>query len=113
MFGLGMGEILIILVFALIFLGPKRLPELAKTIGKGLRDFQRAKQGLMDDINDVDVEEPKEATSQKTSEQWQETPEEDEHANVKAHHPDGDTALEAEFEEVKPGEDQQTKKSNS
>lgn len=51
MFGLGMSEVLIIFVIALIFIGPKKLPELAKNIGKGLREFQRAKNGLMDDIN--------------------------------------------------------------
>jgi Tat protein translocase TatB subunit len=50
MFGLGFSEILIILVLALIFIGPKKLPEMAKNIGKGLREFQRAKQGLFDDI---------------------------------------------------------------
>ena len=56
MFGLGMGEIIIILVFALIFIGPKKLPEIAKNIGKGMREFQRAKQGLMDEINRTPTE---------------------------------------------------------
>ncbi|HET6922895.1 MAG TPA: twin-arginine translocase TatA/TatE family subunit [Anaeromyxobacteraceae bacterium] len=42
MFGLGFGEILIILVLALILLGPARLPEVAKQLGKGLRDFRKA-----------------------------------------------------------------------
>ena len=50
MFGLGMGEVLLILVLALIFIGPKKLPDLAKNIGKGMRDFQRAKDGLLDQI---------------------------------------------------------------
>ncbi|HDL52910.1 MAG TPA: twin-arginine translocase subunit TatB, partial [Proteobacteria bacterium] len=39
MLGMGMQEILIILVVALIVIGPKRLPELAKTLGKGLAEF--------------------------------------------------------------------------
>lgn len=47
MFGLGIGEILIILAFALIFIGPKKLPELAKSLGKGLREFQRAKDEIL------------------------------------------------------------------
>jgi sec-independent protein translocase protein TatB len=42
MFGLGTGEILIILVLALILLGPQKLPEAAKSIGKGLRQISRA-----------------------------------------------------------------------
>lgn len=41
MFGLGMGEILIILVLALLLLGPTKLPEAAKQLGKGLREFRK------------------------------------------------------------------------
>ncbi|MCR9204916.1 MAG: twin-arginine translocase TatA/TatE family subunit [Halobacteriovoraceae bacterium] len=56
MFGLGAGEILIILVFALIFIGPKKLPELARNLGKGIREFQKAKDELtgelMTQVND-------------------------------------------------------------
>ncbi|MGB0453462.1 MAG: twin-arginine translocase TatA/TatE family subunit [Bacteriovoracaceae bacterium] len=51
MFGLGIGEVLLIFVFAIIFIGPKKLPDLAKSLGKGIRDFQRAKNDLLDDIN--------------------------------------------------------------
>ena len=46
MFGLGMGEVAIILVIALIFIGPKKLPQLAKGLGKGLREFQNAAKGV-------------------------------------------------------------------
>ncbi len=46
MFGLGVGEILVILVIALIFIGPKKLPELAKGLGKGMREFQNAMRGI-------------------------------------------------------------------
>ena len=42
MFGLGMQEIIVIFVLALDLLGPKKLPELAQTLGKFMRDFQRA-----------------------------------------------------------------------
>lgn len=51
MFGLGAGELFIIFVFALIFIGPKKLPELAKGLGKGIREFQKAKNDLMDEVN--------------------------------------------------------------
>lgn len=46
MFGLGMGEVAIILVIALIFIGPKKLPQIAKGLGKGLREFQNAARGV-------------------------------------------------------------------
>lgn len=46
MFGLGVGEVLVILVVALIFIGPKKLPELAKGLGKGFREFQGAMKGI-------------------------------------------------------------------
>jgi sec-independent protein translocase protein TatB len=41
MFGLGAGEIVIILVLALILLGPQKLPDAAKQLGKGLREFRK------------------------------------------------------------------------
>jgi len=50
MFGLGIGEIVIILFVALIFIGPKKLPELAKSLGKGFREFQNAANGLKETI---------------------------------------------------------------
>jgi sec-independent protein translocase protein TatB len=50
MFGLSFGEIAIIAVLALLLLGPERLPEAAKTIGKGLRDFRRATEDLKGQI---------------------------------------------------------------
>ena len=46
MFGLGFGEILIILVLALVLLGPQKLPEVAKQLGKGFRDFKKATDDL-------------------------------------------------------------------
>lgn len=42
MFGLSFWEIAIILVVALIILGPKKLPELARSLGKGIREFRKA-----------------------------------------------------------------------
>jgi sec-independent protein translocase protein TatA len=50
MFGLGMGELVLIFLIALIFIGPKKLPELAKGLGKGIRDFQNAAKGFSDQV---------------------------------------------------------------
>jgi sec-independent protein translocase protein TatA len=41
MFGIGMQELLIILVIALIVVGPRKLPELAKSLGRGFAEFKR------------------------------------------------------------------------
>ncbi|BDG09752.1 Sec-independent protein translocase protein TatB [Anaeromyxobacter paludicola] len=46
MFGLGFGEILIVLVLALVLLGPQKLPEAAKQLGKGMREFKKATDDL-------------------------------------------------------------------
>lgn len=50
MFGIGFPELLMILVVALLVIGPKKLPELAKSLGKGLAEFRRATDDLKDTI---------------------------------------------------------------
>jgi Tat protein translocase TatB subunit len=42
MFGIGMPELLLILALALIVIGPKKLPDIAKALGRGLAEFKRA-----------------------------------------------------------------------
>ena len=56
MFGLGMWEILIILALALIFIGPKKLPDLARNLGRGLREFRNAANEIRVDFQRVDDE---------------------------------------------------------
>ena len=55
MFGIGMPEMILIVVVALIVLGPKKLPELAKSLGRALREFKKATTELKESI-DVDNE---------------------------------------------------------
>lgn len=43
MFNFGAGELFLIFAIALLFLGPKKLPELAKALGKSIREFNRAR----------------------------------------------------------------------
>lgn len=45
MFGLGPMELVVIAAAALLLFGPKRLPEFAKNLGKGIRDFKKALDG--------------------------------------------------------------------
>lgn len=51
MFGLGAGELFLIFVIALLFLGPKKLPELAKGLGQAIREFQKARDEMMNEVN--------------------------------------------------------------
>ena len=51
MFGLGAGELLLIFVIAILFLGPKKIPELAKGLGQAVREFQKARDDMMNEIN--------------------------------------------------------------
>jgi TatA/E family protein of Tat protein translocase len=63
MFGIGFQEMLIILVVVLIFFGPKRLPDLAKSLGKGIAEFKKASEEVRKGIEDVVKEESAEGTT--------------------------------------------------
>jgi len=59
MFGLGPTELIVILIVALLFLGPKRLPDLASGLGKAIRSFRKATRDLSDQIEvDESVRKP-------------------------------------------------------
>ncbi|WP_456384309.1 Sec-independent protein translocase subunit TatA/TatB [Persephonella sp.] len=55
MFGIGLSELIVIFIVALLVLGPKRLPEVARTLGK----FYREIKSTVDEVKEVVVEEPK------------------------------------------------------
>lgn len=63
MFGLGFGELVLIFLIALIFIGPKKLPELAKGLGKGIREFQNAAKGFSDQLQDDQTTTHKQVTN--------------------------------------------------
>jgi len=58
MFGIGFPELLVILVVALLVFGPAKLPELARSLGRGLAEFRRASTDLRQSLNEA-VEEPR------------------------------------------------------
>jgi Tat protein translocase TatB subunit len=53
MFGIGMTELMVIFVIGLLVLGPKRLPELARSLGRTLAEFRRASTDLRQEFHDV------------------------------------------------------------
>jgi TatA/E family protein of Tat protein translocase len=58
MFGIGFQEMLIILVVVLVLFGPKRLPDLARSLGKGIAEFKKASEEVRQGINEAMKEEP-------------------------------------------------------
>lgn len=62
MFGIGMPEMLVILALALIVLGPKKLPDIAKSLGRAMREFKRATSEFKETISmDEDFSDVKKA----------------------------------------------------
>jgi Tat protein translocase TatB subunit len=53
MFGIGMSELIVIALIALFVVGPKKLPDLAKSLGKGFNEFRRATDEVKDNIKDT------------------------------------------------------------
>ena len=51
MFGIGAPELILILVVGLIVFGPGKLPEMGRTLGKGLREFRKASNALTQAMN--------------------------------------------------------------
>jgi Tat protein translocase TatB subunit len=53
MFGIGMPELLVIAVIALLVVGPKKLPDIAKALGKGLSEFRKVTESATDTIKET------------------------------------------------------------
>lgn len=62
MFDIGGGELMLILIAVLIFFGPKKLPELAQSLGRGIREFKRAQREFTDHINQAIDQEQQRST---------------------------------------------------
>ena len=59
MFGsFGFSEILVIMLLALLLFGPKRLPELARSLGKGLNELRRAAEDVKSELDLSDIDKP-------------------------------------------------------
>ena len=53
--GIGFPELLIVLVIALIVLGPKKLPEVGRSLGRGMREFKDSISGITGDDDEDDT----------------------------------------------------------
>lgn len=59
MFKFGMGELVVILLIILLLFGASRLPEIARSLGKSIKEFKKAGKELKDGVEDVTKEEKK------------------------------------------------------
>ena len=58
-FGLGFGELLVILAIALVVLGPTKLPEAARSLGRGMREFKESVSSMSPSSGDEDDDGPR------------------------------------------------------
>ncbi len=65
--GIGVPELLIVLVIALIVLGPKKLPEVGRSLGRGMREFKDSISGITSDDDDDDARRERELRASQKS----------------------------------------------
>ena len=63
MFGIGLGEFILILIIALIFISPEKLPEIAKAAAKTLNEFKKASAEIRRTVSDISFEEASKSAS--------------------------------------------------
>ncbi|MBW8004912.1 MAG: twin-arginine translocase TatA/TatE family subunit [candidate division NC10 bacterium] len=67
MFGIGMPELIVIFIVALLVFGPKKLPDLGKALGRGLAEFKRASDDLREGLStDFRLDEEEKPAAQTT-----------------------------------------------
>ena len=69
MFGIGVPELIIILIIGLIVFGPGKLPELGRSLGKTIREFRKVSNGIMDDDEEPAKKPAKEVVKASVQEQ--------------------------------------------
>jgi sec-independent protein translocase protein TatB len=72
MFGIGLPELIIIMVVALLVVGPSKLPELARTLGRAFNDFRRMADDVKETLEqEINYEKPAPAAEEKVDETTQ------------------------------------------
>lgn len=66
MFGLGMQELIVIFLIIFLLFGAKNLPEIAKGIGKGIKEFKNALRSMNDDVAENKEDKSKDSTTKNT-----------------------------------------------
>ena len=56
MFGMGPGEMFVVLAVVLVLFGSKKIPEFAKGLGQGIKEFKKASREVTDEINNSAIE---------------------------------------------------------
>jgi sec-independent protein translocase protein TatB len=117
MFGIGMPEMILIMAVALIVIGPKKLPELAKSLGKALGEFKKATHELKESIAiDDEIADAKstfqDLTHDITSAGADDASDEDIEEPVLTQHPPSESKDEEEQpdQDTKPGETEEPSK---
>ncbi|MFZ7943525.1 MULTISPECIES: twin-arginine translocase TatA/TatE family subunit [Bacillaceae] len=64
---IGVPGLILILIVALVIFGPNKLPEIGRAVGKSIREFKKATEGIAEDIKEEFKEDVKEAKQEKVS----------------------------------------------